>query len=106
MDLQRDAFHRAIDTFERLGDPELLDAYKAYVARLEMTIGPGWLDTYASIYQRDRRQLSGQVAGLLATPEETAVRDRAAADSELTELFNHFIALLARKNLLDQRYIS
>jgi hypothetical protein len=106
MDLQRDAFHRTIGTLERLGDLELLDAYKAYVARLTTTIGAGWLDTYASMYQRDRRQLSGQTAGLLVTPEELAVRDRAAADPELTELFQGYIALLDRKNLLDQRYMS
>ena len=106
MDLQRDAFHRAVDVLEELGDPELLDAYKQYVGRLEATLGGGWLDTYAAMYQRDRRQLTGQAAGLLVLPEEIAVRDRAAADPEVAEIYKRFIALLDRKKLLDEHYVG
>ena len=105
MDLERDAFHRAVEVLDQLGDPELLDSYKQYVARLEATLGGGWLDTYAAIYQRDRRQLTGQSAGMLVSPEELAVRDRAAADPKVAELYNRYIALLARKDLLDQHYV-
>jgi hypothetical protein len=106
VDLQRDAFHRAVDVLDRLGDPELLDVYKQYVARLEATLGAGWLDTYAAMYQRDRRQLSGQGAGLLVLPEEIAIRDRAATDPEVSELYKRFIALLARKKVLDEHYVG
>jgi hypothetical protein len=106
MDLQRDAFQRAVDVLKQLGDPELLDAYKQYVARLEATLGSGWLDTYAAMYQRDRRQLTGQAAGMLVLPEEIAVRDRARDDPEVAALYSRFIALLADKKLLDERYIG
>jgi hypothetical protein len=106
LELQRDAFHRAIDVLERVGDPELLDAYKQYVARLEATLGAGWLDTYAGMYQRDRRQLTGQAAGSLVLPEEIAIRDRAAADPTITESHQQFIALLKQKKLLDENYVS
>jgi hypothetical protein len=106
MDLQRDTFHRAIGVLEQLGDPELLDAYKAYIARLEATLGAGWLDTYAAMYQRDRRQLTGQAAGSLVLPEEIAVRDRAAADPAVAQSYERFIALLAHKKLLDEHYVA
>ena len=105
MDLERDAFHRAVDVLDRLGDPELLDAYKAYVGRLEAALGGGWLDTYASMYQRNRRQLTGQSAGVLVLSEEIAVRDRVAADPQVAELYEQFIALLAHKGLLDEHYV-
>jgi hypothetical protein len=106
VDLQRDAFHRAIDVLTQLGDPELLDAYKQYVARLEASLGSAWLDTYAAMYQRDRRQLTGQSAGVLVLPEEIAVRDRAAADPQVAEFYRRFIALLDRKGVLDKQYIT
>jgi hypothetical protein len=106
MDLQRDAFQRAVDVLKQLGDPELVDAYGQYVARLEATLGAGWLDTYAAMYQRDRRQLTGQAAGSLVLPEEIAVRDRAMADPEVASLYERFIGLLAGKKLLDERYIG
>ena len=104
MDLEGDAFHRAVDVLERLGDPELLDAYKQYVARLEATVGAECLDTYASMYQRDRRKLTGQAAGLLVLRNEVTVHERAAADPELANLYERFITLLARHKLLDERY--
>jgi hypothetical protein len=106
VDLQRDAFHRAIEVLEQLGDPELLDAYTQYVKRLETVLGRGWLDTYAAIYQRDRRQLTGQSAGVLALSEEVAVRDRAATDPQIAEHYNRYIALLHSKGMLDQHYVS
>jgi len=104
VELQKDAFHRAIDALTRLGDPELLDAYRQYVASLEASLGSAWLDTYAALYQRDRRQLTGQSAGVLVLPEELAVRDRAAAHPEVARLYEQYIALLARKGLLDEQY--
>jgi len=106
MELQRDAFHRAIGVLEQLGDPELLDAYKQYVERLEAALGSAWLDTYAAMLQRDRRQLTGQSAGVSASPEELTVRDRAAADPQVAEFYRRFIALLERKAVLDKQYIT
>ncbi len=104
MDRQNNSFQRAVDVLERLNDPDLLDAYKQYVGRLESILGPEQLETYASMYQRDRRQITGQAAGLLALPEEIDVRDRVMADPEVDSLYQRFIALLARHNLLDERY--
>ncbi len=104
MDPERNGFQRGIDVLERLGDPELVDAYRQYAARLEATLGPGWLNTFTAMYQRDRRQLTGQAAGQLVSPEETALRDQAAADPELDGLYQHFVELLARHKLLDERY--
>ena len=104
MELERDAFHRAVGVLAELGDPELLDAYKQYVASLEAGLGSAWLDMYAAIYQRDRRQLTGQSAGVLVLPEEIAVRDRAAAHPEVARLYEQYIALLNRKGLLDDQY--
>jgi len=104
MDLESDAFGRAVNVLERLGDPELLDAYKQYAARLEATLGAGWLDAYASMYQRDRRQFTGQDAGSLVLPEEIAVRERATADPELAILYQRWIALMKQHKLLDERF--
>ena len=104
MDGHNNPFRRAIDVLERLDDPDLLDAYKRYVARLEAILGPEQLETYASMYQRDRRQFAGQDAGLLVLPEEIAVHDRAMADPELDNLYQGFITQLERNKLLDERY--
>jgi len=104
MDLNSNAFQRAITVLERLGNPELLETYKQYVARLEATLGSGWLDTYASMYQRDRRQLTGQEAGALVLPEEISLRDRVLADPEVGRLHQRIIALLTRDNVIDERY--
>ena len=106
MDRQNNPFQRALDVLERLHDPDLLDAYKQYVARLETVLGPGGLETYASMYQRDRRQFSGQDAGSLVLPEEIAVHDRTMADPELDKLYQRFIAQLERTKLLDERYVD
>lgn len=105
MDLESNAFGRAVGVLERLGDPEVLEAYKQYAARLEATVGAGWLDTYASMYQRDRRQFTGQDAGSLVLPDEIAVRDRAMADPELTNLYQRLIALMEQHKLLDEQYV-
>ncbi len=106
MDLQSDAFQRGVEVLERVGDPEVVEVYKQYVARLESILGAGWLDTYASMYQRDRRQLTGQAAGSLVLPEEIALRDRTLGDPELANLHQRYIALLARNKLLDERYVA
>ncbi len=106
MDFQGNAFQRAVEALERAGDPEVVAAYKQYAERLEAVLGKGWLDTYASMYQRDRRQLTGQAAGLLVLPEEIALRDRTVADPEVANLHRRYIALLERNKLLDERYIA
>ena len=106
MDIEKNAFQRAVDVLERLGDPELVDAYKQYVARLEATVGAGALDTYAIMYQRDRREITGQAAGLLVSPEEIAVRDRVMADPEVAKLYQRLVELFARHKLLDERYVE
>ncbi len=106
LDLQGNAFQRAINVLERVEDREVVEVYKQYVARLESILGAGWMDTYASMYQRDRRQLTGQEAGSLVLPEEIALRDRTLADSEVAALHQRYIALLERNKLLDERYAA
>lgn len=105
MDLQRDAFHRAQQVLAQLGDAELFDAYKVFVARLEAVLGAGWLDTYAAMYQRDRRQITGQTEGKPLLAEEIALHEQANSDTQIGELYEHFIELLAQKKLLDQHYV-
>ena len=104
MDPQSNAYQRAIGVLERLGNPELLDTYKRYVARLEAALGPAWMDTYASMYQRDGQQLMSKDEGPLLLPEETTLRDRALADPDVAGLAQQFITLLTRNRLIDERF--
>ena len=104
MDLESNPFSRAVEVLERLGDPEVLEAYKQYAARLEATVGTTWLDTYAAMYQHDSRQVTGQDGGSPVVPEEVAVHERAMADPELANLYQRLITVLGQHKLLDKRY--
>ncbi len=95
------ALERGLHVLERLNDPEIVEAYKRYMQRLEELVGPDQLDTYASIYQRTRRQLEQQAPDTNLTPEEQAVRAKVAADPEVQRLFNQYLELAKAHGLMD-----
>jgi len=98
------AFERGLRVLEQQNDPELLEAYRRYMQRLEELVGWGNLDTYAHVYQRDRRQLNQNVVGGMLTPEERTVRDTVAADPEVHALYDQYIALAKAHGLLDPKF--
>jgi hypothetical protein len=98
------ALERGLHILERQNDPELVEAYRQYVQRLEELVGRDNLDTYARVYQRDRRQLNQQVIGAALTPEEQIVRDKVAADPEVHALYEQYIALARTRGLVDPKF--
>ena len=97
------ALERGLHVIERLNDPELTAAYRRYMERVEALVGRDQVDAYAALYQRDRRQLTGQALGSTLSPEERAVRDKVSADTELQQLYDRYIALAAAHGILDPR---
>jgi len=98
------AFERGLHVLERQDDPELVEAYRQYMQRLEALVGRDNLDTYARVYQQDRRQLNQNVVGGMLTPEERSVRDTVAADPEVHVLFDRYIALAKARGLVDSKF--
>jgi hypothetical protein len=98
------ALERGLHVLEQQNDPELVEAYRRYMQRLEELLGRDNLDTYALIYQRSRRQSSQAVIGAALTPEERTVRDTVAADSQVHALYEQYIALMRARGLLDPRF--
>jgi hypothetical protein len=89
----RNALERGLHVLERLNDPELVGAYRAFMQRLEALVGRDNLDTYTLVYQRERREVSQQAGGAPLSPEERAVRDKVAADPQVHALYDRYIAL-------------
>ena len=98
------ALERGLHVLERLNDPELVEAYRRYLQRLEELVGRDNLDTYALVYQRDRRQLNQQVIGAALTSAEQTVRDKVAADAEVHSLYEQYIALAKARGLVDPKF--
>lgn len=98
------AFERGLHVLEREGDPELVEAYRRYMQRLEELVGHDQLDTYARIYQQERRQLNQQVVGGMLTSEERTVRDTVAADPEVHTLYDRYIALVKARGIVDPKF--
>jgi hypothetical protein len=98
------ALERGLHVLERQNDPELVEAYRRYMQRLEELVGRDNLDTYALIYQRDRRQSNQGVIGAALTPQERAVQDAVAADPEVHMLYEQYIALARAHGLLDPKF--
>jgi hypothetical protein len=98
------AFERGLHVLERLNDPELVEAYRQYMQRLETLIGRDKLDTYARVYQQDRRQLNQNVVGGTLTAEERTVRDTVAADPEVHALYDQYIALVKARGIADPQF--
>jgi hypothetical protein len=98
------AFERGLHVLEQHNDPELLEAYRRYLQRLEELVGRESLDAYARVYQQGRRQLNQNVVGGMLTPEELTVRDTVAADAEVHELYDQYIALARAHGIVDPKY--
>ena len=98
------AFERGVHVLEQQNDPELLEAYKRYIQRLEELVGRDNLDTYARVYQQERRQLNQLVVGGMLTAEERTVRDTVAADPEVHALYDQYIALAKAHGLVDPKF--
>jgi len=102
--MKGNAFERGVRVLEQLDDPELLEAYKQYMQRLEELVGRDNLDTYAHVYQQERRQLNQLVVGGMLTPEERTVRDTVAADIEVHALYDRYIALAKTHGIVDPKF--
>ncbi len=98
------AFERGLHVLERQDDPELVEAYRQYMQRLEALVGRDNLDTYARVYQQDRRQLNQNVVGGMLTTEERAVQATVAADPEVQALYDRYIALAKARGLVDPKF--
>ena len=98
------ALERGLHVLERQNDPELAEAYKRYMQRLEELVGPEYLDTYALVYQRERRQLYGQAAGAVISPAEQAVRDKVTVDPQVHELYDQYIAIAKAHGIADSEF--
>ena len=98
------AFERGLRVLEQHNDPELLEAYRRYMQRLEELVGRDNLDTYAHVYQQARRQLSQNVVGGMLTEEERTVRDTVAADTQVHELYEQYIALAKAHGIVDPKF--
>lgn len=102
--MEGNALERGLHVLERQNDPELAEAYKRYMQRLEALVGRDNMDTYALIYQRDRRQGQQQVIGAALTPEERTVRDTVAADPEVHALYEQYLSLARAHGILDPKF--
>ena len=95
------ALERGLHVLERINDPELAEAYRQYMERIEALVGREHVDTYAAIYQRSQRQLSHQEIGSPVSPEERAVREKVLADPEVDQLYARYVSLLSAHGLMD-----
>jgi hypothetical protein len=102
----QNALEQGLHVLEQYNDPELVEAYRAYMQRLEELVGHEYLDTYALVYQRERRQLYGQAAGATISPAEQAVRDTVAADPQVHALYDQYIALAKAHGIADPEFDS
>jgi len=102
--MEGNALERGLHVLERQNDPELAEAYKRYMQRVEELVGRDNMDTYALIYQRDRRQGQQQVIGAALTPEERTVRDTVAADPQVHALYEQYLSLARAHGLLDPKF--
>jgi len=98
------AFERGLHVIEQMNDPELLEAYRHYMQRLEELVGRDKLDTYAHIYQQERRQLNQNVVGGTLSAEERTVQDTVAADAQVHMLYDQYIALAKAHGIIDPKF--
>jgi hypothetical protein len=98
------ALERGLHVLERINDPELTEAYRQYMERIEALVGREHVDTYAALYQRSQRQLSHQEAGSPVSPEEQLVREKVLADPEVDRLYARYIGLLSAHGLMDPAF--
>ena len=86
------AYHRALQVLERLNEPELTEAYKRYVARLDAILTPDEQNTYVAFQQRTQG---------IPRAEEQEVADKVAADPEALSLYDRYLTLLSNREIHD-----
>ena len=94
------AFERGLHVLERQNDPELLEAYRRYMQRIEELVGKDKLNMYAHVYQQGLEQFSQSAGGGVPTLEEHAMRDTVTADPEVHVLYDQYIALAKGHGLI------
>ena len=105
--MQPNAYDRALQALERYNDPELLEAYKRYVARLKTILTPEELDMYARSHQHPQ-STAGHTdvpsPDQVAAPGEAEAEIRAArkveADAEAQALYGQYRAILGTREVL------
>ncbi len=94
------AFEHGLHALEQRNDPELSEAYRRYIERLEELVGKDKLNMYAHVYQQGLEQYSQSAGGGVPTPEELAMHDTVAADPEVRVRYDQYIALAKRHGLI------
>lgn len=95
------ALERGLHALERYNDPELVDAYQRYMQRLEELIGRDQLDTYTNVYQRGERAHEQEGIDTTLTPEERAVYVKVAADPDVRQRYDTYLALAQAHGVAD-----
>jgi hypothetical protein len=98
------ALERGLHVLERYNDPELVEAYKRYMQRLEELVGRDNLDTYTLMYQRHRQMIIRDTASGNPSPEEQAVRDKVVADPEVEKLYEAYMELAKAHGIADSHH--
>ncbi len=121
-----DAYQRGMQVLERLNDPELLEAYKRYVARLQEILTPEEFDIYLDSHQHAQSGVPSEdepaiheiseapevAPDDLATdnkpeddleerPEVQDVTSKVRNDPEAGSLYERYLTLLGNRQLLD-----
>lgn len=102
----RNALEQGLHILEHYNDPELVDAYRAYMQRLEELVGAENLDAYAYIYQRGRQSLYQKNTIATLRPEEQVIRDTVAADAQVNGLYDHYLTLARAHGIADPEYFE
>lgn len=87
------ALERGLHVLERHNDPELVEAYKRYMQRVEELVGHDQVDTYVTSFQRNLRKVTNESGGSPVSEEEQALHDKVATDPQVNELYTQYLAL-------------
>ena len=90
------AFDCGIEALDAMNDPELTEAYRTYVQRIEGLLSEEELDTYRSYLQRGQ-STSGP------NPEELAVAEKVAADPQIGSLYQAYLARLGSRQAMSNQ---
>lgn len=105
--MQPNAYDRALQALARYNDPELLEAYKHYVARLKTILTPEELDMYARSHQHPQSTAGhvdvpspDQVAAPDEADDEISAARKVEADGEAQALYEQYLAILGTREVL------
>ena len=94
------AFEHGLRALEQRHDPELSEAYRRYMQRIEELVGKDKLNMYAHVYQQGLEQFSQSAGGGVPTEEERTMHDTVTADPEIQVLYDQYIALAKEHGLI------